>query len=230
MRIETSAARNEYDSGENSGRLGPLRESMPRPILDICGRRFGRLTIPLDATPEVRKRCLYWPCVCDCGANTTIKGERLRTGRTKSCGCLRGSRMREAMRGRRFGRLTIPLDATPEYSNNHAYWPCVCECGVERIVRGEVLLDGRTKSCGCLRADPSMRREAKIRLYDLCGRRFGLLAVPLDAVPEIREHHIYWPCVCDCGVETVVRGDFLRNGRITSCGCLRSEPALEAAV
>src|ERR1022692_4738984 len=94
----------------------------------------------------------------------------------------------------------------------------------------EVLLDGRTKSCGCLRADPSMRREAKIRLYDLCGRRFGLLAVPLDAVPEIREHHIYWPCVCDCGVETVVRGDFLRNGRITSCGCLRSEPALEAAV
>lgn len=212
---------------ENSEWLGPLYQSVPRPMLDICGRRFGRLRIPLDAKPEIRKRSLYWPCVCDCGAKTTIKGDRLRTGRTKSCGCLRGSRMRDAMRGRRFGRLSIPLDAEPEFRQHHSYWPCVCDCGVNRIIRDEVLLDGRTKSCGCLRADPSMRRAARIRTYDLCGKRFGRLAVPLDAVPEIREHHLYWPCMCNCGVEIVVRGDFLRNGRTTSCGCLRNEPATD---
>jgi hypothetical protein len=199
-------------------------------MLNICGRRFGRLRIPLDAAPEIRKRCLYWPCVCDCGAEAIIKGDRLRTGRTKSCGCLRASRMRDAVRGRRFCRLTIPSRARPEYRNHHAYWPCVCDCGVEKVVRAELLLDGRSKSCGCLRADPLMRRAAKIRVYDLCGRRFGHLAIPLDAVPKIREHHLYWPCVCDCGVKTVVRGDYLRNGRTISCGCCRANPGSSGRV
>jgi hypothetical protein len=202
-------------------------ESMGRPTLNIRGMRFGRLTIPLDATPEIRKRCLYWPCLCDCGASTIIKGDRLRTGRTQSCGCLRGSRMCYAMRGKRFSRLTIPLDAIPEYRNHHLYWPCVCDCGVRKAIRAELLRDGCCKSCGCWRADPSMRLAAKLRTYDLRGRRFGGLAVALDAVPEICEHHMYWPCVCDCGVKTVVRGDFLRNGRTQTCGCLRVEPAIE---
>jgi len=216
-----------FKSGENSRRLRPLYGSMGRPMLNICGRRFGRLTIPLDAKPEVRKRCLYWPCICDCGTQTVVRGEFLRTGITKSCGCLRASLARESLRGRRFGRLTIPQDATPEFRHHHPYWPCVCDCGAKRSVRDEVLLDGRTKSCGCLRADPSMRKAAKILLHDLCGRRFGRLVVPLNAVPEIWEHHLYWPCVCDCDAETVVRGDFLRNGRTTNCGCLSSETALE---
>jgi hypothetical protein len=139
---------------------------MGRPMLNICGRRFGRLTIPLDAKPEVRKRCLYWPCICDCGTQTVVRGEFLRTGVTKSCGCLRASLARESLRGRRFGRLTIPQDATPEFRHHHPYWPCVCDCGAKRSVRDEVLLDGRTKSCGCLRADPSMRKAAKILLHD----------------------------------------------------------------
>ena len=78
-----------FKSGENSRRLRPLYGSMGRPMLNICGRRFGRLTIPLDAKPEVRKRCLYWPCICDCGTQTVVRGEFLRTGITKSCGCLR---------------------------------------------------------------------------------------------------------------------------------------------
>jgi hypothetical protein len=41
---------------ENFNVLRALCESMGRPTLNIRGMRFGRLTIPLDATPEIRKR------------------------------------------------------------------------------------------------------------------------------------------------------------------------------
>jgi hypothetical protein len=159
-------------------------------------------------------------------AVATIKGESLRTGRSKSCGCLRSTRMLDAMRGRRFGRLTIPLDAIPEFRHRHLYWPCVCDCGVKRVIRDEVLRDGRAKSCGCLRSDPSMRQAMKIRLHNLCGRHFGRLTIPTNAVPEFRHRHLYWPCVCDCGVETIVKGDFLRSGKTVSCGCWPIEPTI----
>lgn len=52
---------------------------------------------------------------------------------------------------------------------------------------------------------------------DLTGRRFGRLIVV--------EYNCngYWKCKCDCGQDTVVRGDHLTNGRTKSCGCYRRE-------
>lgn len=53
------------------------------------------------------------------------------------------------------------------------------------------------------------------------GTRFGRLAVVALAPGPIRARH--WRCRCDCGVETVVRGAYLRSGATRSCGCIRSE-------
>ena len=36
--------------------------------------------------------------------------------------------------------------------NGQLYWKCQCSCGKETTVRGSYLLEGRTKSCGCLQA------------------------------------------------------------------------------
>ncbi len=67
------------------------------------------------------------------------------------------------LRGRTFGRLTVPKDAKPEMRKGHVYWPVVCECRTMTIkrVRGSKLLDGSTVSCGCQRADPDVRRAAR---------------------------------------------------------------------
>jgi hypothetical protein len=69
-----------------------------------------------------------------------------------------------SLRGVRFGRLLIPADAEPEIRNRHAYWPCVCDCGARIVARGSKLRAGRIVSCGCWRADPAVRRAARMRL------------------------------------------------------------------
>jgi hypothetical protein len=52
---------------------------------DLTGRRFGRLTViaRLDGRP------IPWACKCDCGAETTVRADHLRSGAIRSCGCLR---------------------------------------------------------------------------------------------------------------------------------------------
>jgi len=53
--------------------------------------------------------------------------------------------------GKHFNLLTVlgPGVSTPK----DRYWLCLCECGGLANVRVGHLLDGRTKSCGHLRAD-----------------------------------------------------------------------------
>ena len=59
--------------------------------IEMIGLRFGRLTvIEKDVKRKDRKsRHTFWKCLCDCGNIVTVDGYRLRSGETKSCGCLR---------------------------------------------------------------------------------------------------------------------------------------------
>jgi len=54
-------------------------------IVDLAGRRFGRLTVVRRAANFDR---VYWSCVCECGAATDVDASHLVSGRTRSCGCL----------------------------------------------------------------------------------------------------------------------------------------------
>lgn len=56
------------------------------------------------------------------------------------------------------------------------------------------------------------------RLIDLTGQRFGQLVVMEYAGRNERRESL-WRCQCDCGNESVVRGDVLRRGTTESCGC-----------
>lgn len=58
-----------------------------RPLIDISGQRFGRLTVTQFL--GVLRREAVWLCSCDCGENVQVKGANLRSGNTRSCGCLR---------------------------------------------------------------------------------------------------------------------------------------------
>ena len=55
------------------------------------------------------------------------------------------------------------------------------------------------------------------KMNDLSNQRFGKL-VAIE--PKGRKNKkIAWLCQCDCGNETIVASDKLRNGHTQSCGC-----------
>lgn len=60
--------------------------SHSRKKLDLTGQRFGKLTV-LSPAENVGDRTA-WLCRCDCGREAVVKTNRLRGGRTVSCGCV----------------------------------------------------------------------------------------------------------------------------------------------
>jgi hypothetical protein len=95
---------------------------------DLTGQRFTRLTVKSRIEGAVKP---MWLCLCDCGNQCTVIGESLRSGNTRSCGCLR----KEA-RGA---------------DNGEALWLCECICGTTGTVRSSNLTGYRSRSCGCAR-------------------------------------------------------------------------------
>ena len=57
-------------------------------LLDLTGRTFGRLTV-LKIAARNTGRNVDFLCRCSCGGKTTVPGDRLTSGKTKSCGCLK---------------------------------------------------------------------------------------------------------------------------------------------
>ena len=63
----------------------------------------------------------------------------------------------EDLTGRRFGRVTV-LEKAGVTSYRAAIWRCRCDCGTVFEAFGSNLKAGRTKSCGCLRAEMNRSR------------------------------------------------------------------------
>lgn len=59
-------------------------------IIDLTGRRYGKLVV-ISYEYSDKKGHAVWKCKCDCGAETFVASKDLKTGNTKSCGCLRKS-------------------------------------------------------------------------------------------------------------------------------------------
>lgn len=82
---------------------------MPKKLTIHPGERYGRLTIiaiDVGRTPTQRLH----RCRCDCGNELNVRQGALRTGNTKSCGCLNAEQLRTTKRGMKHG-----LSRSPEY-------------------------------------------------------------------------------------------------------------------
>lgn len=131
---------------------------MGRPIIDLTGQKFNRLTV-LErdfSYPSGAGKPAYWKCQCDCGNIKSVRTDKLRDGTIQSCGCLskeiRTQLFLKDLKNQRFGRLFV-LERDfekPIGKGNFAYWKCRCDCGNLVSVRTDHLRDGTTSSCGCL--------------------------------------------------------------------------------
>lgn len=54
--------------------------------IEMIGRKFHRLTV-LKEAERARNGKAMWFCSCECGNKVVVRGDHLRGGRIKSCGC-----------------------------------------------------------------------------------------------------------------------------------------------
>lgn len=57
-------------------------------VIDLTGKKFGRLTVLGISPRKIKSRDACWLCRCTCGNEISVIGRSLRRGATQSCGCL----------------------------------------------------------------------------------------------------------------------------------------------
>lgn len=125
-------------------------------MLDLTNEKYNHLTAKYY---EIKKdknghNKTFWYCQCDCGNPELIPVfiGHLRSGHTKSCGCLNNA---EDLTGQIFGQWKV-ICRGEDYINNgkkSVTWNCECQaCNKTRKdIRSDILKKGGTYSCGCLK-------------------------------------------------------------------------------
>ena len=126
-------------------------------LLNEAGYRYGLWTVIEKAGNQPNGRAL-WLCRCDCGTERAVPSTDLRSGKSASCGCARQATQIKVRAikffgkdeaGKNYGRWTV-LCRDTTHKGSAAWWLCRCTCGNEKSVRGVLLRDGSSQSCGCL--------------------------------------------------------------------------------
>ncbi len=144
-------------------------------VMSEHGVPDSRLTVIKRAEDHITssgQRVIQWECRCSCGRSDTviISGISLRTGKTKSCGCLHKEVVSKTsfidLTGQKFNHLTV-IERVEDYvaKNGKHKVRYLCECDCENKTRIVVcsgdLKNGHVKSCGCLKKEvgKSKRKE-----------------------------------------------------------------------
>jgi hypothetical protein len=135
---------------------------IPPGAADLSGLRFGRLEALFPAADRGNGG-LKWVCRCDCGGETVARAKDLNHGNTRSCGCgrrvpLASSSCHGIEEGTRFGLLVVRMCLG--LKDKYFSYLCDCDCGGVTRVRGTLLRNGQTRSCGCLAHRPAPRQAA----------------------------------------------------------------------
>lgn len=118
--------------------------------IDITDKRFGKL-IAQYPSGRAKNGNTIWHCVCDCGDETDVELQHLKTGSTKSCGHC--TRVRFDLTGQQFGRLKVLRIASKKSAAGNTFWVCRCVCGNIIEADGYRLRRRNIRSCGCLRKE-----------------------------------------------------------------------------
>lgn len=189
-------------------------------IIDLTNQRFGNLLV-LERDVSKKASAAYWICKCDCGNSKSIRGQSLRNGSVTHCGCQKTKRVYidKDFLGKKFGRLTV-IDrdlSKPQGRGHESYWICQCDCGKQKSISRSSLIQGHTKSCGCLKSEMVTKKNT----LDLTNIRFGKL-IAVENTNTLSEHKSFlWKCICDCGNICYKSAESLQSGKIHSCGCIQ---------
>lgn len=89
-------------------------------VKDEVGNRYGRLVV-IERAGSDKWGSVLWRCKCNCGNVVVARGNHLRSGDTRSCGCL--CRERTAERNLKHGLSWHPLYNTWRKMKQRCYNP-----------------------------------------------------------------------------------------------------------
>lgn len=91
--------------------------------IDLAGQTFGRLTVTGEWGRRSRK--ILWSCRCACGKDHVVSGTHLRTGHSRSCGCLaterKSQRAKHGMTGSRIYNIWQNMRQRTSNPKTHNY-------------------------------------------------------------------------------------------------------------
>ena len=186
-------------------------------LKDKTGLKNGHLTFL--GLGEKKNGRNYWWVICDCPEHNIfqIRGD----AKTQSCGCITKQRMsllgqqhRKDLTNQKFNKLTV-LYMLPNRKDGNIVWHCKCDCGNELDIISQSLINGNTKSCGCLKKEKAFFTQYK---SNLIGQKFGYLTV-LEETKERQYEKVVWKCQCECGNIIYLNTSRLKSGNDISCGC-----------
>lgn len=138
-------------------RNGNTKSCGCRKVRDVTGKRFGKLVaLELAGYSHPTNGSRMWRCRCDCGNEVIADYKHLAEGERVSCGCAKGGTRPLDVAGKRFGKL-IALERMEKKSGTSYKWRCRCDCGRETEVSVANLVNGNSRSCGCLRRERKKR-------------------------------------------------------------------------
>ena len=73
---------------------------MGRRVIDLSGKKYGNLTVIRRIDSEDER--ILWECKCRCGNSIVVRGDHLKSGRVRSCGCI--------PRGKKRARVAIAVE------------------------------------------------------------------------------------------------------------------------
>lgn len=130
------------------------------------GLKFGKLEVK-DFI--LKNNQTYAVCDCDCGnKNLTYKWTWFKQGVYKTCGCgiKKEINLHPEIIGKTFGLLHVISFKEERIISNkrEVFFTCRCKCGKNKAVSYHNLINGNTKSCGCLVTSGTNLSSLKTRI------------------------------------------------------------------
>ena len=131
------------------------------------GDKFNKLTILEEVFDGAVAARRYVYCLCDCGSKKVLRYDLVRSGDTKSCGCLLSVKSADQIEkmvitrrrnrenvivtnyiGKRFNKLIV--DCVYQHPKSKGTWfTLTCDCGKVKHVSLRDLKRKHVQSCGC---------------------------------------------------------------------------------
>lgn len=165
---------------------------------------------------EKKAIATYWNCSCIyCKEKKVIRGDSLRNKPT--CKCQNGI----DKIGKIYETWKIIEKTEKRNSGNNIIYKCQCiNCNFIDYIPSNQLRDNNVKKC-------SNCYTKKTTLIDMTGQIYGNLKILKRDLSKDKighEQDAYWICEClKCGSIKSIRGIDIRQGKVISCGCIKSK-------